>query len=78
MRFRVVKCGLCVNMPVGGMVVTTGYLGIITMKLNEWPLAATCPCLVILALVVLPLYSAPGLSPEWGQQPISDGLLDKF
>lgn len=61
-------------MPVGGMAVTTGYLGIITMKLNEWLLAAACPCLVILALAVLLLYSAPGLSPEWAQQPSRDCL----
>lgn len=69
-----IKRGLCVNMPVGGMALTTGYLGIITMKLNEKPLAAACPCLVILALAVLLLYSA--LSLEWSQRPSWDCLSD--
>lgn len=69
-----IKHGLSVNMPVGGMAVTTGYLGIITMKMNKKLLAAACPCLVILALVVQLLYSAPGLSPEWAQQPSQDCL----
>ena len=64
-----IKRGLCVNMPVGRTAVTTGYLGIITMKLNEWLWAAVCACLVILALAVLLLYSVPGLSPPWAQQP---------
>lgn len=66
---------LCIlYMPAGGMSVTTGYLGIITMKLNEKLLAAVRPCLVILALAVLLLYSVPGLSLEWAQQPSRDCL----
>lgn len=68
------KHGLSANMPVGEMAVTTGYLGVITMKLNEKRLVALCLCLVILGLVLQLLYSAPGLSTDWAQQPSLDCL----